>query len=232
MSNAGKRTTAYIKGIPTSASQSSGGATSNSDPRVIVTNVFSPQISTADASDGGNLDFNVSPLVYPPIAPAVTEQIHNIVTEPIITKDVEEQYLKPEPPKATNEIELEALDSDLVDNAKLKRFRAKRADNVEITIDVNWLKHVIHVLLVNHSVTVTAADIHDFMAYFDEDCEIRTRKRKIVERDIEPNRCCGFTEKQREKIIEVIDKIIVSGLNLIKTAPKFIAFLSELGLSL
>jgi hypothetical protein len=227
MSNAGKRTTAFIKGIPTSASQSSGVATSNSDPRVIVTNVFSPQISTADASDGGNLDFNVSPLVYPPIAPAVTEQIPNIVTEPIITKDVEEQYLKPEPPK-TNEIELEALDSDLVDNAKLKRFRARTQREASFTIDVEFLKNVIHVLLINHNITVTSRDIHDIMGFFGE-VDIRTKKQRVIERDIDAG-CCSA--KQREKFIEVIQKIIVLGINVKKYVPALVEFLTDLGLSL
>jgi hypothetical protein len=247
MSNAGRRTQALFRGaIPTSASQSSGVATS--DPRVIVNNVFSPQISNADASDGGMLELH-SPLVgHSATAPlsTLTLPVTRDVTTPVttsgdddvtipdvVTPEVTEHTAtaqheaQPRPPH-----ELEDLDGDLVDNANLKRFRARNTRNAEFTINVDFLKNVIRVLLTNHSITITSQDIHDIMAFFGE-VEIRTKKRKIVEREVDPEAgCCGLSKQQKESIIEVIQKILVLGINISKYCPQLVEFLHELGINI
>jgi hypothetical protein len=127
----------------------------------------------------------------------------------------------------TAPIELEEFDA----NPRLKRFRAKRADNLELTIDVAFLKHLIHVLIENHSISISPKDTQCIMSFFDTDCEVRIKKRKIIERSAGEPTCCGTTEYEREVIVDTIHKIIVGGLNVLKTAPQFISFLAELGVS-
>jgi hypothetical protein len=194
-----------------------------------------PDVSTNQNSNTHESSNNIFVQVFGQSSADVSDAIPlGPVTEvPIIAEESKE--LEPKPPiqRQSMALELEDIgkDSDLVDNANLKRFRAKRADALELTIDVEWLKHLIHVLIENHSITITPKDVHDIMVFFDADCEIRIKKKVVVERDVGEPRCCGTTEHERQIIVETIQKIIVSGLNLIKTAPQFITFLSELGIA-
>jgi hypothetical protein len=69
------------------------------------------------------------------------------------------------------------------------------------------------------------------MGFFDTDCEVRIKRKRVIERSAGEPTCCGTTDHDREVIVEGIQKIIVGGLNILKTAPQFISVLAELGVS-
>jgi hypothetical protein len=93
---------------------------------------------------------------------------------------------------------------------------------------VEFLKQVIHVLINNHNIAITADDIKAIMSFFGE-TEIRMKRRKIVERSGDVG-CRGSVD--REKFVEVIHKILVLGVNISKYVPALVEFLAELGLNL
>jgi hypothetical protein len=192
-----------------------------------------PDVSTTQNSNKNESTNNIFLQVFGGTSAEVSES-HEVAPQlaPILIHPPVEPAPEPATADPPAELELKDLDADLVDNAKLKRFRAKRADNLELTIDVLFLKHLIHVLIENHSLAITAIDIHDIMAFFDSKCEVRTTKRRVMEREVGEPTCCGTTAHEREVVIETIAKIIVGGLNIIKTAPDFITFLADLGVNL
>jgi hypothetical protein len=115
-------------------------------------------------------------------------------------------------------------------NPKLHRFRAQRLDNVEYVADVQYLEHIVHTLITNHSIVVTPADIEAMLSYFGE-CTVNTRIEHVMSRDVdvEPT-CCGTTQKQRDEAIEVIKSVVLNGLNIAKSIPSIQQFMSKLGL--
>jgi hypothetical protein len=225
---------ATVKGRATFPEVQSTQGTNANDT---TTNIYVQTIlgTSADVSDAERLDLKPiqGRIVKPPAQAPDFEPLEtdNVVAtfERVADAPFSPQGWQDSPATTTTTTEIE-LD-EFVENPKLKRFRAKRADKLELTVDVSWLKHVIHVLIANHSITISPRDVHDIMQYFDSDCEIRVKKKRVVERSASEPTCCGTTEQEREVVIETISKIIVSGLNIIKTSPPFIGFLTELGLA-
>jgi hypothetical protein len=47
--------------------------------------------------------------------------------------------------------------------------------------------------------------------------------------NIEPT-CCGMSEKQQEKVVEVIKSIAINGLSLVKHLSELLSFLADMGI--
>jgi hypothetical protein len=215
----GRVVKANVKGYPEVQS------TQGTNAQDTTTNIYVQTIlgSSAEVSEAERLDLKSGPLsrkivVKPPVStfdlPDVDEPVEE-ATKPGKTESAD-----------TAPIELEELPDQ---NPKLRKFKAGTLRTAEFNIDVSFLRHVIHILITNHALTLTAADIHDIFAYFGE-VEVRLKKRKIVERDVEDTGCCG--PAHREKIVEVIQKILVLGLNIAKYCPELVKFMADLGISL
>jgi hypothetical protein len=59
-------------------------------------------------------------------------------------------------------------DDDLDANPKLRKFKAKRTDQVEYIVDVAFLENVIKVLIDNHNINITPQDIEAILSPFGE----------------------------------------------------------------
>jgi hypothetical protein len=104
-------------------------------------------------------------------------------------------------------------------------------DEAEYIIDCDFLKHIINILIQNHSITVNKMDLDNILSYFG-DVDVRTRKERIMEREVGESGCCGCSEKTRDKIIEVIQKVVLNGLSIAKHIPDLAEFLGSIGVSL
>jgi hypothetical protein len=217
----GRVVKANVKGYPEVQS------TQGTNAQDTTTNIYVQTIlgSSAEVSEAERLDLKSGPLsrkvvVKPPVSTFDLPDVDEPVEEAIVPVKTEST--------ATDEstLELEELPDQ---NPKLRKFKAGTLRTAEFNIDVSFLRHVIHILITNHALTLTATDIHDIFAYFGE-VEVRIKKRKIVERDVEDSGCCG--PAHREKIVEVIQKILVLGLNIAKYCPELVKFMGDLGISL
>jgi hypothetical protein len=102
-------------------------------------------------------------------------------------------------------------------------------NEAEFIIDVAFLRHVIHILITHHQLTITKHDIEAIMTHFGE-VDVRTKKQRVHERSADVS-CCGGSETH-EKIIEVIKKVIVQGWNVAIFVPELVSFLGDLGITL
>jgi hypothetical protein len=130
--------------------------------------------------------------------------------------------------QATAPMELEDLD----ENPKLRRFRAKQLDQVEYVADCDFLRNIIKVLIQNHNITITPLDLEGIFGVWG-DVVVNTRIEHVIERDIDVEpKCCGCTKAQQERAVEVIKSILLNGMNVAKTLPDVVKFLSGLGLAI
>jgi hypothetical protein len=113
----------------------------------------------------------------------------------------------------------------LAENIGLKRFRKRVEQEVSVVIDVNFLRHVIKTLLVNHHITPTADDMKDILAYFVES-EVRIETQPVKHRGVKMGGCCSDVDVG--EVVEVGRKYLVDGVNLAKKMPRFLEFLGEL----
>jgi hypothetical protein len=124
--------------------------------------------------------------------------------------------------------EIESFDQ----NPKLKRFKARTLREADFNIDVAFLRHVIQTLIVNHNITITAVDVQAIMSFFGP-VEMRTSRKHIIEREpAEPCLCFGGSERTTDKIVEVVKKVIVQGVNIAKYVPALVEFMTQLGITL
>jgi hypothetical protein len=198
--------------------QSSQNSNSN-DTNIFLQAIF-PRTS-AEVSESGE------------VAPALPVIAH-VVAPPVIPEEIAQGISEPkavEVPAA--ELELHDLETESYDqNPKLKRFRAKTVREAQFDVDVEFLRHVIHVLfefITAHGLSLSSQEIRACMSFFGE-VEVRTSKRKIIERGTEDVGCCS--PKQQERIIEVVKKVLVLGVNVAKYCPELVAFLADLGIAL
>jgi hypothetical protein len=147
--------------------------------------------------------------------------------------------LEPTPPakverrsQAIESLELHEIES-FDQNPKLKRFKARTLREAEFNVDVEFLRHCIHTLIVKHNITITTVDVEAIMSFFGP-VEIRTSRKHIVEREPREPKCgCfGGSERTTDRIVEVVKKVIVQGVNIAKYVPALVDFLTELGISL
>jgi hypothetical protein len=124
-------------------------------------------------------------------------------------------------------VELEEFEA----NPKLMRFRAKRTDDVEFIVDVEFLVHVIKVLVAKHSITITPDDIEEMLSYFGE-VVVKTTQQTYMVRDAEEPGCCGMSKAQQERVMTVIKSAALNGLNLARNVPDMLGFLTRIGVSI
>jgi hypothetical protein len=147
------------------------------------------------------------------------EKIKTFIKEPIVA-GVSSRSARAQ--EETTETELEELDQ----NPKLKIYKARRFyDNAQVVIDVQFLIHVIKILIEHYHITVTKTDMEAIMSYFGE-VEIITKNEVAKTREVEPASCCGMKNVTIEKIIQIVKKILVNGVNVAKYFPDFMDFLT------
>jgi hypothetical protein len=115
-------------------------------------------------------------------------------------------------------------------NPRLRKFHAKRLEEQEFVCDVEFLRNIIKVLIVNHHISITPQDWEDILGVWG-DVVVKTTDRRITSRDVEPT-CCGTTAKQKEQILTVVKSIMLNGLSLAKHLPAVVSFLGEIGIAL
>jgi hypothetical protein len=195
-----------------SSNQNKNDSTTN-----LTVNVFG---TSADVSDA----IPLTSIVELPITAVEAEQ----------PRDVEHAPIPPLPPSPVVETSLELHEIESFDqNPKLKRFKARTLREAEFNSDVAFLRHCIQTLIVQHGITITAADVESIMGFFGP-VEMRTSRKHIIEREPpEPTCLCfGGSERTTDKIVEVVKKVIVQGVNIAKYVPALVEFLTELGISL
>jgi hypothetical protein len=113
------------------------------------------------------------------------------------------------------------------DLIELRRF-CQNQDVLNIVVDVKFLKHVIRTLITNHDITTTPHDLECIMSYYG-DVEIKTEKQVVKHRGIKKGMC---TKVDSDEVIDIVQKILVNGVNVVRKIPDFIEFIQSLGLSL
>jgi hypothetical protein len=114
-------------------------------------------------------------------------------------------------------------------NPKICKFKAKRADDHEYIVDVDFLVHVIRVIVENHN-TLTPIDVEEMLSGFGE-VSVKTQQQTYMTRDVEPG-CCGMSATQKEHVMTVIKSVALNGLNLAKHIPDMLSFLTKIGVSI
>jgi hypothetical protein len=116
------------------------------------------------------------------------------------------------------------------DNIPLQRFRKITDTQPDSVVDVRFLRHVIQVLITNHNITTTPQDLENVLSFFG-DVDVR-RERQVVKARSAKNKggCCSDVDV--DDVMEIVSKVLVNGVNIIKSMPKFIQFLEDLGLSI
>jgi hypothetical protein len=128
---------------------------------------------------------------------------------------------------------VQADDSDDIvyeSNPKLRRFKAKRSDQLEIVIDVAFLQHIIKTIIENHGVVLSPKDTEDILGYFGE-CVVKTEHVAVLPRGAEEPRC-GCSKKQQQEFMDVVKSVLLNGMKLGTQMPQFVQFLGNLGLSI
>jgi hypothetical protein len=112
-------------------------------------------------------------------------------------------------------------------NPKICKIKPKRTDEQEYIVDVEFLVHVIKVIVENHNITITPVDVEEMLSGFGE-VSVKTVQQTYMERDVEPS-CCGMTATQKEHVMTVIKSVALNGLNLAKHIPDLLSFLAKIG---
>jgi hypothetical protein len=164
-------------------------------------------------------------------------QISNIVgsipSEPLTTSDP--VVLATPPDNVIDSLTQIQLPSELKtseptsDNPEFKRFRFRAADQLELVADVNFLRHVIKTLISNHHITTDIKDLNDVLNYYG-DVDIKTDKQVVQHRGIKKKGMCSDVDA--DEVIEIVEKVLVNSVNIMKKLPDFVQFLSSLGLNL
>jgi hypothetical protein len=119
--------------------------------------------------------------------------INNIIgsAEPLPTTETNES-------KPDSLIVPEALRTD--DNVNIRHFEAKPEDLFKLDVDVNFLKHVIKILITNHHITTDHKDLSDILMYFG-DVDIKAEQQHIKSRGVKNKRLCGNVDI--DEVIEI-----------------------------
>jgi hypothetical protein len=176
-------------------------------------------------------------------AAAPVELAHHIIDEkaevtpktPIIERDAvipDNNIFITEPPAVAAAEKIETELEDFEQNPKLRVIKAKRFyDDKEVVIDVNFLIHVIKVLIQRYHIIICKKDVEEILSYFGT-VEIGTKKQTIKTREVEPASCCGGMKNiDVETIIHIIKKIVLNGCNIGKYFPDLVTFLSDIGVN-
>jgi hypothetical protein len=120
-------------------------------------------------------------------------------------------------------------DEPPTDDIELRRFRQNQ-EVFDIVVDVRFLKQVIKTLIANHHITTTPHDLECILSLYG-DVEVKTDKQVVQHRGIKKKKgVCS--EVDADEVIEIVEKVLVNGINIVKKLPDFVQFLSSLGLNL
>ena len=134
----------------------------------------------------------------------------------------------PEPLKTSKfEPDVETIN----ENVELVRFRGKASEELNIVVDVAFLKHVIKTIMTNHAIISTTKDLEDVLSYFGE-VELRCEKQTVLTRAPKKSGMCGCSADEIEQTVDIISKVLVNSVNVVKRVPAFVEFLMGLGLSI
>jgi hypothetical protein len=101
----------------------------------------------------------------------------------------------------------------------IKPVRAHK--DMEINVDVDFLKHTIKTILSNDNVSIDNKDVGDILGYFGS-VVIVSNKELVQNRDVKnKGLCCNVDE---EEVISVIKKVCLNGYNIIKYLPDLVDF--------
>jgi hypothetical protein len=198
-----------------------------------------PQATTAQATskaEGANIHITnisgyaassaASAMLGSTITSPAAHQIPLVSTALPQTETFRFEPPEPEPPLRDDEpLELEEFNT----NPQLRRFRVKRIEEVEFVVDVEFLEHLIRVLIERHNIVVDAEDVEAIMSYFGE-CVVKTHEERIMTRGVDVG-CCGCSKAEQEKVMKVVKSVVVNGLNLVKHVPALLEFMRGIGLS-
>jgi hypothetical protein len=113
------------------------------------------------------------------------------------------------------------------DNIDIRSFDVKSDDVKNIVVDTGFLKHVISVLISNHGITTDVKDLEDIFGYYG-DVEIKTQKQYVQKRGTKKRGICSNVDL--DDVIDVVQKVVVNGINILKKVPDFIGYLETLGI--
>ena len=121
-----------------------------------------------------------------------------------------------------------ALATDVADNITIQNCDVKQhIGDDRFVIDVGFLRHVITVLLSNHHIITTPTDVHDILSYYGN-VDVRLQKQVLQHRS-SGGLCCNVDV---DEVMEIVQKIIVNGVNIMKKVPDLISYLEGLGLQI
>jgi hypothetical protein len=99
----------------------------------------------------------------------------------------------------------------------------------DFVVDVKFLKHVINVILSNHHITTDTSDLRDILSYYG-DVDMRTSTEIVKTRGVKKQGLCSNVDV--DDVIEVVQKILVNGVNIAKRVPELVEYIQQLGISL
>ena len=108
-----------------------------------------------------------------------------------------------------------------------KRFAVQNYACADFIVSVGFLKHIIAVLVRNHSITTDAKDLNDILSYFGE---VDMRVSAVQHRSVKNKGWCSNVDI--DDIVEVVQKVLVNGVNIIKRVPDFVEYLQQLGIAI
>jgi hypothetical protein len=186
----------------------------NSDPIITAERLASSRVTFSDTED--NIPIRARPAIIVESTPGSDEATQLCPKGADIV------------PGTKQEIQLESLD-EFPTNPKLKRIHTNKVYDAEYTIDVEFLKHVIQVLIENHGIVLTAGDVKRIVSYFG-DVRVKVKKQVVKVRDADVGCCTGSID--REAVVEVIKKVVLNSLNVVKHIPELVEFLGSIGITI
>jgi hypothetical protein len=111
---------------------------------------------------------------------------------------------------------------------ELLRCPVKNIVYDDFVVDVKFLKHVIHVILSNHHISTDANDLRDILSYYGE-VDMRTSTEIVKTRGVKKHICSNVDV---DDVIEIVQKILVNGVNIAKRVPELVEYIQQLGITL
>ena len=126
----------------------------------------------------------------------------------------------------SDNIDIRSFDVKSDDVKNIARHRLD-PDSKSVVVDTGFLKHVISVLISNHGITTDVKDLEDIFGYYG-DVEVKTQKQYVQKRGSKKRGICSNVDL--DVVIDVVKKVVVNGINILKKVPDFIGYLETLGI--
>jgi hypothetical protein len=112
-------------------------------------------------------------------------------------------------------------------NQEVRSFDVRSDDVKNIVVDVGFLKHVITVLISNHHIDTDVKDLEDIFSYYGN-VEVKTQKQYVQKRGSKKRGICSNVDL--DDVIDVVSKVVVNGINILKRVPEFVGYIESLGI--